>query len=100
MPAGLRPGRSLNQNNVDSGTQTDSNSIQLALAVSTRTLMGHSYRGIRRMRYGTGSSWERHNDRGGSSSDATQSREPEGSGQAPRRQSEDHRQMEGAEVSF
>ena len=33
------------------------------LDVSSRILMGHSYRVIRRMRYGTGSSWERHNDK-------------------------------------
>ena len=32
-------------------------------------LMGHSYRGIRSMRYGTDSTWKRHNDRGGPSSD-------------------------------
>src|SRR5208282_2562861 len=39
------------------------------LGVSSRTLMEHSYRVIRRMRYGTDSTRERHNDRGGPSSD-------------------------------
>jgi hypothetical protein len=39
--------------------------------VSSRTLMAHSYRVIRRMRYGTDSTRERHNDRGGPSSDTT-----------------------------
>jgi hypothetical protein len=39
------------------------------VGVSSRILMDHSCRVIRRMRYGTGSSWERHNDRGGPSSD-------------------------------
>jgi hypothetical protein len=39
--------------------------------VWSRPLMGHSYRVIRRMRYGPGSSWERLNDRGGASSDTT-----------------------------
>ena len=38
------------------------------LGVSSQTLMGH-YRVIRRMRYGTDSTRERHNDRGGPSSD-------------------------------
>ena len=33
------------------------------LGVSSRTLMAHSYRVIRRMRYGTDSTRERHNDR-------------------------------------
>jgi DNA invertase Pin-like site-specific DNA recombinase len=41
------------------------------LDVSSRTLMAHSYRVIRRMRYGTDSTRERHNDRGGPSSDTT-----------------------------
>jgi indolepyruvate decarboxylase len=41
------------------------------LAVSSQTLMAHSYRVIRRMRYGTDSTRERHNDRGGPSSDTT-----------------------------
>jgi hypothetical protein len=45
--------------------------VEPAKNVSSQTLMGHSYRVIRRMRYGTGSSWERHNDRGGPSSDTT-----------------------------
>src|ERR1700722_5756502 len=35
------------------------------LGVSSRPLMGHSYRVIRRMRYGTDSTRERHNDTGG-----------------------------------
>ena len=39
------------------------------LDVSSRILLVHSYRVIRRMRYGPGSTWERHNDRGGPSSD-------------------------------
>ena len=56
------------------------------LAVSSQTLMAHSYRVIRRMRYGTNSTRERHNDRGGPSSDTTQSREPEGACEALRRQ--------------
>ena len=34
-----------------------------ALDVWSRPLMGHSYRVIRRMRYGTDSTRERHNDR-------------------------------------
>jgi WGR domain len=42
-----------------------------SLGVSSRTLMAHSYREIRRMRYGPGSSRERHNDGGGPSSDTT-----------------------------
>ena len=37
--------------------------------VWSRALMEHSYRGVRRMRYGPDSSWERHDDRGGPSSD-------------------------------
>jgi NAD(P)H-dependent flavin oxidoreductase YrpB (nitropropane dioxygenase family) len=41
------------------------------LDVSSQTLMAHSYRVIPRMRYGTDSTWERHNDRGGPSSDTT-----------------------------
>ena len=41
------------------------------LDVSSQTLMAHSYRVIRRMRYGTDSTRERHNDRGGPSSDTT-----------------------------
>ena len=44
---------------------------ELGLDVSSRTLMEHSYRVIRRMRYGTGSTRERHNDRGDPSSDTT-----------------------------
>jgi hypothetical protein len=43
--------------------------VLLGLGVWSRHLMEHSYRVIRRMRYGPGSSWERHNDRGGPSSD-------------------------------
>ena len=43
----------------------------VALDVSSQTLMAHSYRVIRRMRYGTDSTRERHNDRGGPSSDTT-----------------------------
>jgi hypothetical protein len=39
------------------------------LVVWSQDLMVHSYHMIRRMRYGTNSSWERHNDRGGPSSD-------------------------------
>jgi Bacterial extracellular solute-binding protein len=39
--------------------------------VSSQTLMAHSCRLIRRMRYGTDSKRQRHNDRGGPSSDAT-----------------------------
>jgi hypothetical protein len=41
------------------------------LGVSSRALMGHPCRMIRRMRYGTSSSRERHDDRGGPSSDTT-----------------------------
>ena len=44
---------------------------QRSLGVWSRPLMGHSYRVIRRMRYGTDSTRERHNDRGGPSSDTT-----------------------------
>src|SRR6202453_2075546 len=40
-----------------------------ALGVSSRRLLAHSYRVIRRLRYGTDSTWERHNDGGGPSSD-------------------------------
>jgi hypothetical protein len=36
--------------------------VKDGLAVSSQTLMGHSYRVIRRMRYGTDSTRERHND--------------------------------------
>jgi hypothetical protein len=43
--------------------------IAICLVVSSRILMGHSYRVIRRMRYGPGFTRERHNDRGGPSSD-------------------------------
>ena len=39
------------------------------LGVWSQPLMGHPYRVIRRMRYGPDSAWERHNDRGGPSSD-------------------------------
>ena len=39
------------------------------LGVWSRPLMEHSYRVIRRMRYGPCSTWERHDDRGGPSSD-------------------------------
>jgi hypothetical protein len=41
------------------------------LVVSSRALLGHPCRMIRRMRYGTSSSRERHDDRGGPSSDTT-----------------------------
>jgi hypothetical protein len=41
------------------------------LGVSSRALLGHPCRMIRRMRYGTSSSRERHDDRGGPSSDTT-----------------------------
>jgi hypothetical protein len=37
--------------------------VAAGLGVSSQTLMGHSYRVIRRMRYGTDSTRERHNDR-------------------------------------
>ena len=40
-----------------------------ALIVWSRRLLVHSYRVIRGMRYGPGSTWERHDDRGGPSSD-------------------------------
>ena len=40
-----------------------------ALGVWSRSLVGHSYRVIRRMRYGPSFTRERHNDRGGPSSD-------------------------------
>jgi hypothetical protein len=43
---------------------------------------------------GSGSSWKRHYDSGGASSDTAESREPEGSGQTVRNQSEDCRQVE------
>ena len=45
--------------------------LKAHLDVSSRALMGHPCRMIRRMRYGTGSSRERHDDRGGPSSDTT-----------------------------
>ena len=45
--------------------------VPRALDVSSQTLMAHSYRVIRRMHYGTNSTRERHNDRGGPSSDTT-----------------------------
>jgi acylphosphatase len=45
--------------------------LDSTLDVSSRALMGHPCRVIRRMRYGTGSSRERHDDRGGPSSDTT-----------------------------
>jgi hypothetical protein len=45
--------------------------VKSALGVSSRTLLAHSYRVIRRMRYGTDSTRERHNDSGGPSSDTT-----------------------------
>src|SRR5277367_2322474 len=44
-------------------------SMLIALGVWSRALMVHSCRVIRRMRYGTGSTRERHDDRGGPSSD-------------------------------
>ena len=75
-------------------------SVGEALGVSSRALMGHPCRMIRRMHYGTSSSRERHDDRGGPSSDTTSSREPEGAREALWRQPEDHRQVEVAEVSF
>jgi hypothetical protein len=49
--------------------------------VWSRRLLVHSYRVIRRMRYGPGSTCGRHDDRGGPSSDQ-QSRELEGAGEA------------------
>src|SRR5262249_49687291 len=70
-----------------------------ALVVWSGNFLVHSYRVIRRMRYGPGSARERHDDRGGPSSDTTQSREPESAGQALRRQSEDPRPGEGADLS-
>jgi TfoX/Sxy family transcriptional regulator of competence genes len=51
--------------------KTDSLSQASFLDVSSRALMGHPCRRIRRMRYGTDSTRERHNDRGGRSSDTT-----------------------------
>ena len=66
--------------------------------VSSRALMGHPCRMIRRMRYGTSSSRERHDDRGGPSSDTAWSREPEGAGEALWNQSKDRRQVEGADI--
>jgi hypothetical protein len=45
-----------------------------SLAVWSQPLLEHPYRVIRRMRYGTGSSWERHNDRGSPSSSISSSR--------------------------
>jgi Arabinose-binding domain of AraC transcription regulator, N-term len=39
------------------------------LGVWSQLLMAHPYRVIRRMRYGPSSTWERHDDRGGPSSD-------------------------------
>jgi hypothetical protein len=33
------------------------------IIVWSQPLMGHPFRVIRRMRYGTGSTWERHDDR-------------------------------------
>jgi hypothetical protein len=58
----------------NSGTvsSTSGYGVNLAgLGVSSRTLMGHPCRMIRRVRYGTDSTRERHNDRGGPSSDTT-----------------------------
>ena len=48
------------------------------------------------MRYGTGFTRERHDDRDGPSSDTAWSREPEDAGQAPRHQPEDRREVEEA----
>ena len=45
-----------------SSAMTQNACAKRALDVSSRILMEHSYRMIRRMRYGTGSSRERHND--------------------------------------
>ena len=43
--------------------------LTACLTVWSQPLMGHPYRVIRRMRYGPDTTWERHNDRGGPSSD-------------------------------
>jgi hypothetical protein len=45
------------------GTAWPRNGSSSPRDVSSQTLMGHSYRVIRRMRYGTDSTRERHNDR-------------------------------------
>ena len=52
------------------------------------------------MRYGPSSTWERHDDCGGPSSDTAWSREPEGAGQALRDQPEDRRQVAEARLGF
>ena len=44
-------------------TGTSFRRFATSLDVSSRTLMVHSYRVIRRMRYGPGSTRERHDDR-------------------------------------
>ena len=49
-----------------------------------------------RRRYGPGTAWERHNDRGGPSGDTAWSREPEGPRSPSRDQPEDGRQVEEA----
>lgn len=55
-------------------------------------------RQVRGMRHGPGSTGERHNDKGGPSSDAARSREPESLREAIGRQSENLRQMETAAI--
>ncbi len=55
--------------------------------------MVHSSRRSGGMRYGLGSSRQRHDDRGGPSSDPAESSEPEGSFEALRDQPEDGRQV-------
>src|ERR1700677_5393997 len=83
------------------GTEARRNEGSIApLAVSSRRLLAHSYRVIRRLRYGTDSTWERHNDGGGPSSDTAESRETERACQALRRQPEDGRQVESADLRF
>jgi hypothetical protein len=59
LGAGQQPPRSL----------LSRSAFRCNLGVWSRSLMEHSCRAIRGMRYGPGSSWERHNDSGGPSSD-------------------------------
>src|SRR5918993_697261 len=60
--------------------------------------MVHSSRWLGGMRYGPGSPRERPHDRGDSSSDTRQSREPESPDEALRRQPEDRPQLEGTQL--
>ena len=67
---GIDPGKSGAVAVLDEGGDLlEVHDMPSTLGVWSQLLMEHAYRVIRRMRYGPSSTWERHDDRGGPSSD-------------------------------